>query len=369
MPDGCEVEYDYTDDAEQMAEAQYHTVVITNVGLLQTQGNITPDQGNKILIAKGILDPEVVNDGDNSIPATDQTPFDPTLGMIDAAGNPLQPGAPGMPPGKPGQPGQSGKPTIPDQNLKPTPGRKPTMKTSDVEEEKEVKKKPTIAGFMTLTDEYQEDLEALIEDFIDEGMPGGDEELSRRTDDLMQRFQDLLKTGLLGAFALGLGGKQPSQDAIERLQGIASDAVDYFKGFINDLRSAINTAGESDTIQDIAGGFVSRIGLYAGDAWHTIWVGVGDSAGQSDQPLRVRRVLDPQADHCATCPPKARIYRSFEEMESVAGIPGDGSDDCLSNCRCTIEIETSPGSGDFSDTFGSGPTSFTAPVYVYGNVD
>ena len=53
----------------------------------------------------------------------------------------------------------------------------------------------------------------------------------------------------------------------------------------------------------------------------------------------VRRLLDPGAQHCATCPPKAREYSSWNEMLALAGgLPADGSDDCHSNCRCQIEL-------------------------------
>lgn len=59
------------------------------------------------------------------------------------------------------------------------------------------------------------------------------------------------------------------------------------------------------------------------------------SSGYRDHAGPVRRILNP-ADHCATCPPKQGIYPSFSEMRRRVGVPGDGSDDCFFNCRCSV---------------------------------
>jgi len=84
--------------------------------------------------------------------------------------------------------------------------------------------------------------------------------------------------------------------------------------------------------------------LYAGAAW--VLTNVAKGAGIVRQfgqnaldEVPVRRVLDPRADHCDTCPDKAREYNSWNEMLMYCGgLPADGSDQCHSNCRCTIEI-------------------------------
>lgn len=92
----------------------------------------------------------------------------------------------------------------------------------------------------------------------------------------------------------------------------------------------------------------SRAGLYAGAAWTARWVGFGETVRErvpyGALPQRVRRVLDPGAEHCTTCPPKAREYSSWEDMlVYCGGLPADGSDSCRSNCRCIIEVEDNPG--------------------------
>lgn len=85
----------------------------------------------------------------------------------------------------------------------------------------------------------------------------------------------------------------------------------------------------------------TRTSLYAGAFWTAIWAGLGASLIsrllQNTQP--VRRLLDPAAAHCITCPPKAHEYGSWNEMLAfTGGLPADGSDDCHSNCRCQIEV-------------------------------
>lgn len=77
----------------------------------------------------------------------------------------------------------------------------------------------------------------------------------------------------------------------------------------------------------------------AGRFWATIWQGKMDKVAyeHGGQPMPVKRTLNAGAVHCDTCPPKAGTYESWEEMLSdCGGLPGDGSDDCFSNCRCEL---------------------------------
>ncbi|MBI2301152.1 MAG: hypothetical protein HYU66_19770 [Armatimonadetes bacterium] len=52
----------------------------------------------------------------------------------------------------------------------------------------------------------------------------------------------------------------------------------------------------------------------------------------------VRRVMTPGAEHCTTCPGKARTFGSLAEcLAETGGWPGDGSDECHGNCLCHLE--------------------------------
>lgn len=80
----------------------------------------------------------------------------------------------------------------------------------------------------------------------------------------------------------------------------------------------------------------SRIGLYAGLYWTSIIKGFGSRVQPRNIP--VQRTLNPLASHCNTCPGKAGVYSSWDAMLAfTGGLPGDGSDQCYSNCRCQVE--------------------------------
>lgn len=55
--------------------------------------------------------------------------------------------------------------------------------------------------------------------------------------------------------------------------------------------------------------------------------------------IPILRMLNHLATHCNTCPGKAGVYPSWNDMLAfTGGLPGDGSDQCHSNCRCQIEV-------------------------------
>lgn len=76
MPDGVTMEYDYTDDEADLQKAQLHGQHIINVTTLQLNGNLTPEQGNAMLIAKGVIEPDVlsIQGAEESEPATEDDP-------------------------------------------------------------------------------------------------------------------------------------------------------------------------------------------------------------------------------------------------------------------------------------------------------
>jgi len=154
----CEVEFDYTDDAEQMATAQYHFQVITNVATMQQSGNISTAQGTAILVNAGVIDPEVIENvtqaedaesADTEAPYTAQdipvqqapAPVAPAQGgaplpkppMPPSMTSPLPAGAAKPPPPQLGQGQPQGKPTLaqgaPMPQQKPT---KPRLNTADM---------------------------------------------------------------------------------------------------------------------------------------------------------------------------------------------------------------------------------------------
>lgn len=119
----CDVHYDYTDDAEQMADAQYAYQVITNVSAMQTAGNITAPQGTAILIEKKIIDPDViasVADAEQAEPANTDEPFDQDITPVQEPKNtPVQQQGGAPPPKPPAPPGATSP--LPPGGIKPPP--------------------------------------------------------------------------------------------------------------------------------------------------------------------------------------------------------------------------------------------------------
>lgn len=213
--------------------------------------------------------------------------------------------------------------------------------------------------------EYADQLQELMQGFIDDvgdGVTGA--KLQKLLDSLYADYVALVQDELTAAYGIGLAGADETDAGVERLQAAAQTSVEYFRdSFIPDLEKAADEwYAENQTGEKGLTGFIARIRLYAGTFWQAIWEGVGDRLSQEPKTLRVRRVLNPAADHCKTCPAKAKIYDSYATMVAEVGVPGDGSDDCGSNCRCTLEVETEPGSGIFEPLIGV-PTVYTTPLF------
>jgi len=115
------------------------------------------------------------------------------------------------------------------------------------------------------------------------------------------------------------------------LQGIDDPAERRAAG-LNALPLGLAVAGLAVTL----GAWAASLG---GRYWATIWQGMHDKVVTTRQgePMPVKRVLNSDAAHCDTCPDKAGVYDSWDEMLSYCGgYPGDGSDICHSSCRCEL---------------------------------
>jgi len=90
-----------------------------------------------------------------------------------------------------------------------------------------------------------------------------------------------------------------------------------------------------------------RVSLYSQPVWALIGEGSGERARSYDLqgvPYSVTWHLDDLVDHCATCPPKARIYPSWNDfLLHCGGPPGslEADDDCGPGCRCWLEVAPS----------------------------
>ena len=165
-------------------------------------------------------------------------------------------------------------------------------------------------------------------------------------DNLALELEELGLSQLPEGFAIGAGTAAVQPGEVLELGGALNTNQQFIEGsLIPYMQAELKKAEPGTTLGELAAkrqfAWETRTGLYAGSFWTAIWSGVGakliSQLLQDTQP--VRRLLDPGAQHCNTCPGKAIEYGSWNEMLSfTGGLPADGSDDCVSNCRCPIEL-------------------------------
>lgn len=232
------------------------------------------------------------------------------------------------------------------------------------------------AKYETATNNYQQDLEGFYQDWAENISAKLIKEKDQTRRELIlsaallllgQGLKDLGRKSLLGGFQLGAGEGLISPDGYAKF----SELISRNEGFIDNsllpaiqakalegLKDPLLLVGGATALNGVFTSMLGRVANYAGTFWNVIHLGIGEQLSQKDlqalgepsaeeAPLRVMRKLDPRADHCTTCPPKEKIYDSWEAMVAEAGIPGDGSDECFGNCRCLVLIETVPMSGNF----------------------
>lgn len=208
-------------------------------------------------------------------------------------------------------------------------------------------------------DQYTAALNDLYDDFID-NVTGDPSDLDGALDDLYDEFINSMPVFLTTGFGVGLQGDDPTDTGIDLLETIGQTSADFFSSSFMAALIALGVGGmDSNQISTTLESLRARFLMYVGSMWNAIWAGLFD---RTPDTLRVRRVMEQGAHHCDTCPGKEKEYNSFDEMVNKVGLPGDGSDTCLTNCRCTIEVETEPGSGIFGSLAGA-PTVFVTPLF------
>ena len=250
----------------------------------------------------------------------------------------------------------------------------PKGTTEKASEEFQVQTRRAYGGakYETATNEYQGQLEAIYADWQD----STSKKLANEQDEtvrnailtaalaaLLVMLIDAGRAGLLGAMQIGASGAL-SPNGLATLQQLVTTNETWLE---NSLIPAIDARARLDmhdpafmlggvaALTATLGVFTGRVASYAGGFWNAIFNGIGDAIAEdpNGDNLKVERVLDDNAKHCNTCPDKAGIYENWDDMVARAGIPGDGSDTCYANCRCTLKIETAPGSGVF-ERFSAG---------------
>ena len=224
---------------------------------------------------------------------------------------------------------------------------------------------PKQRAYYTATDDYDQSLTGTYRDWAgdlsglkDLGPETTEEELWSQLDDwlavglllLMEKgYQDLLAAYILGfgSEAIGPEGLDLIAEAQRKndhylTNSLFADIRGKLEGEIAAILFLLKYGRKDEALYLIEQTILSldyRPSLYAGTYWEMIHAGIGmrlTEGGTVDGPP-VRRVLDPLAIHCTTCPPKEKEYASWDAMVAEAGIPGDGSDECDGRCRCGVQ--------------------------------
>ncbi len=171
---------------------------------------------------------------------------------------------------------------------------------------------------------------------------------------LEARLQNAAERHIPEAYRLGVDGRVLDEDDRRNIDtALESNRVFLQTSLIPAIANRIQLAMEGEVGEELptfgqaVGDSVhfsqNRAGLYAGLFWTMVWVGFGAAlrkrfGPQGTTQVRVRRLLDPKSKHCGTCPGKAGEYESWDEMLALTGgLPADGSDECHSNCNCTLQ--------------------------------
>jgi hypothetical protein len=206
---------------------------------------------------------------------------------------------------------------------------------------------------------YQAELENLYDDFI-VNVIRDPADYDAALDDLYDEFLNQMPVYLTTGYGVGLQDSPVSADSVARLKQIGQTSADFMQdSFIAALSTLGIVAGSDQDIRNQLDGFRARFLMYAGAMWNALWEGL---RGATDDKLKVKRIMEAGAAHCDVCPDLAKVYDSFADMVAEAGLPGDGSTPCLSNCRCKLEVETAIGSGVFAPLSGA-PTIFIEPLF------
>ncbi len=211
-----------------------------------------------------------------------------------------------------------------------------------------------------LTNAYQDALTQAYQSWAKQALKG----LSGNTDEQKAQIE-AASAGLLAALqqvgqerlpyavtAIGAEAYMPSPDAWRMIaEAMDSQARDITTRLVPDVIAKLERGvDEGSDLGAVADSLLPQVSFYAGNLWVVIQRLVGDFATQAttrdDLIYPCRCVLDPQAQHCDSCPAFAGEYPSYDAMLEATGqcVPGYfvGSPykkSCWLNCRCHIELQ------------------------------
>lgn len=205
--------------------------------------------------------------------------------------------------------------------------------------------------FEAATDAYRDAAEAIVAKWRRKVSPVSVHDwptYERLLDDLQSQLLALVDREIPRAFRMGYNRRQLDPASQLELAALVDRERNRVMGKLVPFARAI-IQGTKQPFDDEDFSIGVQIGVHlevvdsagagmGGGYWSAIFAGLG-AAAAAVGPVPVQRLLNPLAAHCATCPPKASEYPSWDAMLAVCGgLPGDGSDQCFSQCRCSLRI-------------------------------
>lgn len=200
------------------------------------------------------------------------------------------------------------------------------------------------------TDSYSNELQSIVDKWFSD-LEGKDAyDIDAEIAILVLMLQNAATRHYKRAYQLGLNNQELDAEDLRKIDAALANNLAYLQNnYAPALKRRINRAIDEgmefdDAVIEAQKPMMSRIALYAGAAWVLMNAAKASALERKKGPsalnnVPVRRILDPRAEHCTTCPGKAGEYSSWNEMLMMCGgLPADGSDDCHSNCRCRIEV-------------------------------
>jgi hypothetical protein len=166
--------------------------------------------------------------------------------------------------------------------------------------------------------------------------------------ELVETLQTLASVYIPQAYRLGLQAQTLTKEGERWLQAKLESNRDYLSHSLAPSLMEQLDSLEEWTEEIIAALLLAqryRVVNYVQPYWEAIWEGFGDYVNQLPEITGVQygvaRRLDPLAEHCTTCPPKAKVYSSWSDMiKFCGGLPSslESNDDCNGGCRCWLEL-------------------------------
>lgn len=200
---------------------------------------------------------------------------------------------------------------------------KATLLQLELEEKADRKRRPSDSTYRTAMRRQRKRVGALVDELANGKI--GVEDFARRF-----RAQTIEAHTVSGVLGRQRAGDLRERNELDGMFGASRASRDdrFREAFMDDLRGDKYRTGEEGAID--AAKVKRRALMYVDKARAT-----ANEAFVLASPGGKWERLMLAGENCGTCPGKAKTYDSYRELLK-AGLPADGSDECVTNCNCVV---------------------------------